>query len=623
MHPAISRSNLATSDGQPLEYSVGDVEAGFRDADHVFEGTYTTGRQSHVCPEPTAALAVWDRFTRRLTISCTTQVPFQVQKTLAYALDIPASKVRVIMTAMGAGFGARQECLDQLPVVAALAMRTGAPVKFVNTRREEFLTRTRHPSRITLKTGVKRDGTMTAMQARVLTDGGAYSSHSVPVNMSLMWMLAFYRCPNMRFAALPAYTTAPVASAFRGYGCPQARFATEVHVDEICQRLGLDPVDYRLKNCRVAGDAFIPSVVDEPIRSCGLEECLRRGAESIGWTRRKDPGYRGTGVTRRGMGVAATFIWSGSGKLDTDRSAALVQVREDGSALLNTGVADLGGGSRAVLAQIAAETLGIPHESVVMLNGITVDTDVNLPDVGTYASRVTYVAGGAVKAAAEAARGQLLRFAAELLHASPDDLRVAEGRIYVKGSADPSFTVAEVVTMAGATPSGSTDIVGVASREPEQAPSYAASFAEVEVDTETGLVTVLKIAAAHDVGRAINPGRCVGQIMGGAAMGVGFALTEDLVVDPSTGELLNDSFLDYKFCSSEDMPEVDAIIVEAPDPSGPYGAKGLGELAMVTTAPALSNAIHDAVGVRMVDLPITPEKMLAALGRQAGERQDG
>ena len=302
VHPEVSDSNLATADGEPLEYAVGDVEAGLACADRVIQATYSTGRQSHVCPEPTAALALWDESGQRLTIKCTTQVPFLVQQTVAYVLGLPAAGVRVITTAMGAGFGLRQECLDEFPVVAALAMRTRAPVKLVNSRRDEFLTRTRHPARMTLRTGVKADGTMTAIEARVVTNTGAYSSHSVPVNLSLLWMLAFYRCPAMRFTALPVYTTTPVASACRGYGCPQARFATEVHVDEICEMLGLDPVEYRLRHCRVTGDPFIPGVADDPIASCGLEECLRRGAESIGWARRAEAGYHGTGATRRGDG---------------------------------------------------------------------------------------------------------------------------------------------------------------------------------------------------------------------------------------------------------------------------------------------------------------------------------
>jgi xanthine dehydrogenase molybdenum-binding subunit len=311
--------------------------------------------------------------------------------------------------------------------------------------------------------------------------------------------------------------------------------------------------------------------------------------------------------------MATCIHVSGCRGLYSEHSTAIVKVNEDGAVFVHTGVADLGNGNRTVMAQIAAEVLGVPYEAVYIVGGMVVDTDISPLDVGTYGSRATYVAGGAVKRAAEDARRQILELAGDNLEISVDDLVLRDGRVFVAGAPEKSTSMADLVMEANWAWEGSRDIVGVCHHEPSQAPIYAASFIEVEVDTESGEARLLKVVSAHDVGRAVNPAHCRGQIFGAASQGLGYATTEHLAIDRKTGYPLNASMLDYRILSMNDMPEVIPILVETDEPTGPFGAKGLGELAMVPTAAAFSNAIYNAVGVRLRELPITPDKILQAL----------
>jgi len=609
----------------------GDLEKGFAEADHVFEGVYSSHRVHTCYMEPRVCVVDCDR-QGNYTVHSSTQHLFGLRQKLAYALEIPESKVRVIKSPyIGGGFGGKLDLGYIEPVAALLSRKSGLPVRIEQTRYEDFISTARHPIKVYLKTGVKKDGTFTARYAKSILDTGAHATHGAEViNVhGVFGLLMTYRCPNSKWEGFTVYTNNMIGGGYRGYGSPQACFAAESQIDEICEQLRLDPIAFRRRNAFRPGDPH-PMIPGLKLDTYAFDECLTRGADRIGWLKRGKPDS-GTGTRKRGIGFACQPMWV-SGCLGFpdiyEHSGAIVKLNPDGSADLATATMDLGSGQITTLCQIAAAELGLPMDAVHMVQNS--DTTTVPFDAPSHASRVTYAAGTAVRAAAQVARERLLKVASIMMEASPEDLEVTDGRVSVKGAPGQSMTIAEVVSRAespymqhgaqGPVPTTIEEkgtIIGTSSLAPKANPSpVSVEFVEVEVDTETGGVKVLRVVYAHDLGRLIHPQGAEGQVEGGFQQGMGYALMENLQFDPDSGACLSGDFLDYKIPTAVEMPrDIQSIFIESNEPSGPFGAKSLSEPCITVPAPALANAIYNAVGVRIRDLPITPEKVLAALGK--------
>ena len=611
-------------------FAFGDLEKGFEEADYVFENTYETQRV-HTCYMEPRVCVVDSDARGNLTVWSSTQSLFGTREKLASALGIAVGKVRVVRPPyIGGGFGGKLDICYIEPIAALLSLKTHRPVRIEQTRYEDFITSARNPFKVVLKTGVKKDGAFVARYARSVLDTGGHATHGAVVLMvhGMYGFLLPYRCPNSKWEGYTVYTNNMIGGGFRGYGVPQAAFAVESQIDEICEKLHLDPIEFRLKNAHSEGQPhpFDPGAKLDTYR---FSECLRQGAEQIGWTERL-PAEKKNGIKKRGVGLACQPLWvSGCvGFPDIyEHSGAIVKLNVDGSADLSMATIDMGCGQTAVLSQITAEQLGVPMEAVRMTYA---DTETVPFDAPSHASRVTYSAGNAAKAAATAARKRLLEIAGPMLKTSPDDLETNNGRVYVKGAPDKSVSIADVVKRAESpfvrmVPDGMErtslqekgTVMGFASLAPPSNPSSAtAEFVEVEVDTETGEVQVLRVVYAHDIGRVINPAGAQGQVEGGFQQGMGYALMENLVFDKENGACLAGDFLSYKMPTAVEMPsDIKSVFIESNEPSGPFGAKSLAEPCAIVPAPAIANAIANAIGVRIRELPITPEKILAALGK--------
>ncbi|MFQ5692328.1 MAG: xanthine dehydrogenase family protein molybdopterin-binding subunit [Nitrospinota bacterium] len=602
-----------------IHVDVGDVDAAFRNADIVVENEYRVPRIQHASLEPHVSIGYLDE-DRRLVMRTSTQVPFHTRRQMASALQIPEARIRLIKPRIGGGFGGKQEMVLE-DITGALVLATGRPVKMELRRREEFvMARSRHAQVLRMKTGAMRDGRLVANELRVVADTGAYGGHSKTVQTNTgAHPLPVYPAENIRYHCEVAYTNLPPAGAMRGYGTPQGIFAFENQMDQVAERLGMDPLELRLKACirkgqtdpislvlseesTSGGEAVGRVVLDE-----GLTEVMRRGAERFGWAEaRKATGRApaGDGRFRRGVGMACAL--QGNGIPGIDWGATTIKINDDGSFNVLAGEADLGTGADTVLAQMVAETLGVGMDRVIVYSG---DTDRTPFDVGAYASSTTFVSGMAAKKAAEDVRAQVLQSAGELLEARPEDLTLENGE--VRTSAGHSVPLREVALHA--LYGEKRQIAATASHvAPMSTPPFSAQFVEVEVDTETGCVRVLRLVAAVDCGFCIHPVLAEGQVEGAVQMGLGYGLTEGIRYD-AEGAVLNDTFLDYKIFTAGDMPELDVIMVESHNEAGPFGAKAVAEVPVNPPAPAIVNAVYNAVGVRIGDLPLTPEKILAAL----------
>lgn len=598
--------------------SEGDVDAAFASCDVIVEGTYSTQPQVHCYLEPCGALAELDD-AGRIVIWSPCQAVSRVQATVAEVLGLPMARVRAIATRVGGAFGGKADVTVQ-PVAALLAMRTRRPVKLVLPRNDDFLMmRTRHPAEVWMRTGAKADGTIVAREARVVLDGGAYAEDSAAVlGFALFIARGPYRIANVRVEGEAVYTHRLRAAGFRGYGNPQVTFAGEAQLDELAERLKIDPLALRLQNAMVAGDAWLGGSKAD---ACGLVECLERVRDASGWGRAAAPPARPG--RKRGLGVACMAHICGI--LST---SAIVRVLEDGTVNLNTAAVDLGEGSDTVLAQMCAEALRIPVDWV---NFAPPDTDGSPYNWSTGGSRVTYMVGRAVGQAAADVRRQLFEHASAMLECASDDLELLPGgRVGIVG-ADRNVSFHAISQrahwMAGGPILGQASVMfeggGV---DPKRTIisgnglgrlgvfTFGAQVAEVEVDERTGEVHVLRFWAAHDVGRAINPASVRGQIVGGVAQGIGYALIEDLAYDGARPA--NPNLMDYKIPGAHDLPAIEPIIVEHPEPTHPFGAKGVGEPPIVGVAPAIANAIAGASGIRLRALPMTPERVLDALDRR-------
>ena len=616
IHP---HGNLAIP--EPLALQRGDIDAGFAAADIVLEETYHLPTHSATPLEPRAALASWHG--DRLTVWKSTRGVHVDRAVLADALGLEQANVRVIGPNMGGSYGNKDES-RMAALAALLSIRSGRPVRIEYSREEEFVAgRTRHGGRINLRIGITRDGDITAIHGDALMDSGAYQATAPQMTRRIgQGILYLYRCPNVRFDARTVTTNRPVAGSYRALGAPQGHFALETLMDRAAEAVGMDPLAFRMRNHvpleGQAGPRLTPpdQIVDgQPVEggisfsSNGLEECLRRGAAEFGW----DEPFENSDPTdlfiRRGRGVSIMLYRGGVG-FD---SAAGLSIGEDGRVNLVSGLIDVGEGAVTVLCQLAAEAMAVPYEDVIPRFADTEGT----PDAPiTAGSAATFSTGTAVVQAADRLREQLLEAAAGRLEADASALSIADGAVGVADDPARRVTYAELAlavapqTLAAEatiTPGSPDYIIN----------SFGAHFCEIEVDTATGRVRVTRYVAAHDSGRIINPRTALNQVEGAISQMLGFALSEELITDAPTGVTLNGSYLEHKSPTIQDYPDITTIFADVIDPVGPMGAKALGEVPSVGVAPAIANALYDAIGVRFTRLPITPDRVLDALAQRA------
>ncbi len=600
-----------------LVRNFGDVAKGLSEADFIFEDVFELPRVASCTLEPHGCIAQIDS-QGNLTVWSSTQSITNIHEEVGIPLGLPLHKIRVIAPFVGGAFGNKSVILPLEPITAFLARKAQRPVKIVTTREEEFTcSRTRYAMIIRLKTGVKKDGAITFRDAQVITDNGAYNNKAQGITMVTCNRIGnLYRVPHVRTEALIVYTNNQYGGALRGWGGPQAHFAVESQMDIIANQIGFDPLDFRLRNVNQPGDK---TVWGWEITSCGFSDCLRRAAQEIGWPKRREK------KKFRGIGIAGA-VHSGGGSMGAHGPAnfeeVLVKLNSDGTVNVSVGCVDMGQGSSTVLAQIVAEELGVDTKEVKV---ITPDTDNAPRTMGPWGSRITFIAGNAARKAAAEVKSKMLAIAKDLLDVTDTaHLGFENGEIFVRNTLAKHLGIREVTEYFSR--HFGQAILGRGFYNPENtvppdrttgygntspAYSFCAHAAEVEVDPETGKVEVIKIVAAHDIGKAINPMLVEGQIDGGIAMGIGYALLEELKFD--NGKTLNPTFAGYKILNSTEKPRLHHILIETDDPNGPFGAKGVGEIAMIPTAPAIANAIYDAVGVRIKELPISQGKILKAL----------
>jgi putative selenate reductase molybdopterin-binding subunit len=619
--------NLAAA----IHIDIGDVEQGFKEADHVFEHEYVVPKVQQAHIEPHVVVTYWDE-DDRLVVRTSTQVPFHARRILAPVLGLPIKRIRVVKPRIGGGFGGKQEVMIE-DVAGHLTIATGRPVIYEYTREEEFTaSRARHPMRVKMKTGVRNDGTITANAMYCLTNTGAYGCHALTVtgntghkSMALYVGDGKYReKPNIQFKAEIVYTNTTPAGAFRGYGVPQGFWPVERQMERIAQALNLDPIEFRLKNALRVGELQPFSTAwsegrepqPETIETNGLEDCVRNGRVAIGWDRKYgNPDWQevpGKPWLKKGVGVA--LVMQGTAIPYLDMGGASIKMNDDGSFNLLIGATDLGTGSDTVLAQMAAEVLGVPLNDIIVYSS---DTDFTPFDVGAYASSTTYISGGAVVIAAQKVAEKLMKRAAKMLNERAEGPQVEPGEIHLEDrkafALDGRFVTMEEIGYHSLHHSEQEQIMEVGSYvSPVAPPPFAAQFAEVTVDTETGMVVVDKLVMAVDSGVIVNPVTASGQIEGGMTQALGYAVCEEMVYD-SQGDIREKDLRDYHIFAAHEMPELETIFVETFEPSHPFGVKAVAEIPMDGVAPAVGNAIMHASGADLSDNPATPERVWMAL----------
>ena len=603
----------------------GDVDGNMAAAPHVFEQTFRV-HQVQQCPiEPHISMA-WLDSDERMVVRTATQVPFHTRRMLAPLIGMEIKDIRVIKPRIGGGFGAKQEMLIE-DIVAHLAITTRRPVRLELDRAEEFYaSRTRHPQTITYRTAVDDDGALLAQEMRIIGNTGPYGTHGFTVQIvSGLRGLTSYNAASKRFDCHVVYTNIPVPGAYRGYGAPQAEFALEAHMEDIARSLDLDPIDFKRRNWVKVGDemdiaphlgerAVAEEELDEypKVMSSGIEECVAQGQREIHWHRRADEAWKrpaGRPNIRRGLGFA--FCMHGTAIPFLDMGGCSIKLNDDGSFNMLIGATDLGTGADTVIGQIAAEVLGVPLDDIKVYSS---DTDMTPFDTGAYASSTTYISGTAAMRAAEAVRVRLKERAAMLLEVDePCTIELRDRRAY---AADGRSVSLEEIALDSLHWQDQEQIMGTASHvSPDCPPPFAAQFAEVEVDVDTGQVTVTKLVMAVDCGVAINPVTASGQVEGGMIQALGYAHCEEIVLDEA-GRMVNPSFGPYKIYRADEMPDTVVYLVQTMEDSGPFGAKAVAEIPKDGVAPAVRNAILDATGVAINELPFTPERVWAALQAQ-------
>jgi 4-hydroxybenzoyl-CoA reductase alpha subunit len=591
----------------------GDPQKAFEKCDYVREDTFTTQSAIHCCLEPRAALAHWEQ-SGKLTVYTSTQTPYYVQQHLGLTLDMSPDNIRVIKPHVGGGFGGKSDGLSAVEFCAALlAQKAGRPVKIVCSRDEEFMAaRRKHPVQLTMKTGVKKDGAIIARQCEAVLDGGAYCSLG-PLTTVLVgtFQTLPFKFDHFQYDGFRIYTNKPPCGAMRGHGGPQVHFAQDVQLDMIAEDLGLDPLEMAIKNGLRAGDE---SAAGFKIVSSGFRDCLKKVATDSGWRQKRQTKSKDAD-NACGIGLGCGGFPSGAGfyfnKTTSAHSSVIIRIGEGGGISVFTGASDIGQGSDSVICQIVAEVLGLPLEDIHLTSA---DTHLTPPDMGTYSSRVTVAAGNAALNAAGKIKAELFKVVSDALEANPEDLAARDRKIAVKGSPDQYISFTDAVNLYQKKNNG-MPLVGRGSyNSPDPlSPTYSfgAYICEVEVSLKTGEIKVKKFTVAHDCGQPLNPMSVEGQIEGCIGMGLGYAISEQLIVED--GRTMNPSFLDYGLPTAGQMPQIKITHVITDDPRGPFGAKETGEGSLDPAAPAIANAVYNATGVRIKDLPITAEKILKGL----------
>jgi len=605
----------------PWNLQIGDIEEGRKASDYFVKNRFSTTWVTHCCMGVSGAIADFD-YHDNVTMYSITQIPSLAQKDFNDALQAMGlkGKARVIQATIGGAFGSKLDTYAYEYIVMLLAHKTRRPVKVLFSREEEFFaTSARQPAIIDIEQGCTREGKLTFRSISMILDNGAYTSWGATTpSVMMMPISSLYRVPHVSYQAQCVYTNNMYSQAMRGYGNPQATFAIESQIDMLAEEAGIDPMEFRLMNATMPGDTTGQGL---RLATCGLKECIEQVGEELNWKSRQK-------VEGRGVGMASLIHVGGGARVyKSDGCGTILKLDDFGQVHVYTGASEIGQGSETVIAQVVAEELGVRVEDVNVINN---DTAVCPWDVGVHASRTTFVAGNSALGAAKKIKRQMLELAGDALEANPDDLVAANGLISVKGSPGKQISIAKLLRGAHHRADG-TMLMAEFFYDPgnemlnkefkgnlSMAYTFGTHGVEVEVDKETGKVEILRYVSAHDVGKALNPMLLEGQIYGGAMMGIGYALTEQLVL--REGEVKNPTFRDYNLLTASDVVPMKSFIVETEDEYGPFGAKGIGEPGCVPSAPAIANAIYDAVGVRITDLPITPEKVLAALKEKEGKQ---
>lgn len=596
-----------------IEAEVGDFDKALKESDNTIEGEFRTPKQQHAQLEPHVCITYLDE-DNRLVVRTSTQVPFHVRRIIAPLIGLPEKKIRVIKPRIGGGFGGKQEVLLE-DLCAILTLRTGRPVQLELTRSQEFTSgRSRHRQVLRYKLGVK-DQKVTAAEFKLIGDTGAYGTHGLTVNMVGGFKgLTLYNAPNSRFICDVVYTNTSPAGAFRGYGAMQAQFAIEVLMEELAEKLGLDVVEFKRKNWLKLGEPMYLAKklgegregFDQVMATSALDECVKIGMKATDFSAKRNLYKKQKGTIRKGIGISVMI--HGSGIAGLDMAAATIKMNDDGSFNLFIGATDIGTGSDTILAQIAAEGIGVPIEDFIVYSS---DTDFTPFDKGAYASSTTYISGGAVLKTAKVIRNQILTHAAKMLKVKdPDSLKIYDRNIIAPN--ENSITMRDVA-LSSLHQFDQHQIMATESHVSYTSPPPTGSqIAEVTINTESGEVEVDRMIMVVDCGRVINPLTAAGQVEGGMAQAIGFTLSEDTYYNEK-GQVTNGRFSSYGVPKIKDLPPMDVIFIQTEEPSGPFGAKSVSEIAIDGAAPAIVSAVHDATGVWLHDLPLTKEKVLNAL----------
>lgn len=607
----------------PWKLVCGDIQEGKRQAAHVVEDRLRVTWVTHCCMGTSGCIAHFDP-QGNLTFYSITQIPYLAQRDfqeLLKVLGLGGKKVRILQATIGGGFGSKLDTHPYEYVAILLAWKTRRPVKIVFSREEEFrYTSPRQPAIIHISQGCDREGRLTFREVHMILDNGAHTSWGATTpSVMMMPISSLYRVPNVLYTAKCVYTNNTYCQAMRGYGNPQATFAIETSMDHLAEAAGIDPMEFRLRNANEPGETTPQGF---KVSSCALKECIEEVGRRLDW---KEKRGRRNG---RGVGMASLIHVGGGARVyKSDGCGTIIKVDDFGKVDVFTGATDIGQGADTVIAQAVAEELGVPVEDVTVVMN---DTDVCPWDVGVHASRTTFIACHSALGAARKVKAEIFRLAALVLNEPEDQLELRDRTVLSRRNPEKRIELGKLLRGAHYRPQGrmimaeyfydpDTEMLGRDFKGNfSKAYAYGTHGVEVEVDRETGQVKILKYVAVHDVGKAINPMLIEGQIYGGAMMGIGYALTEQMVF--VEGDMKNPNFLDYKILTAKDVPPMESVLIEPWEEQGPFGAKGIGEPGCVPSAPAIANAIYDAVGVRITDLPITPEKILKALKEKEKER---
>ena len=605
-----------------FDYEHGDVVKGEAESNVVIEDRFGLHYVTHACMGVSGVIADFDDITGNLTLYSNTQVPFLHKREFAEVLELDPNRIRIIQPTIGGGFGSKLDIYPFEPICVYLARAAGRPVKLVFSRAEEFLASpTRQPARVLLRSGCRNDGRLTFRKVDMLLDNGGYTSWGATTPMVMMQTFSsLYRVPHCLYHSTAAYTNNPYAGSFRGYGNLQATFAVEAHMDKLADAIGMDPLEFRLLNAQEAGEV---SGQGMHFRSCGFKDCLRTAADRSDYLARRQQNIeqRSTGPVQRGVGMASMLHVGGGAKIyPSDGCGTILKLDDFGHVTILTGASEIGQGSETVLSQLVCEELGLPLTSVTVVNN---DTDITPWDVGVHASRTTFIAGNAAVGAARLAKEKILKAAAAATGQPMQELDLRGGGIVQRQDGSTLMTLDKLLRSMHFQDKADLVITSYYYEPPSvhqddqhkgdvsAAYAWACQVVEVEVDSDTGVVRLLKCTAAHDVGRVINRLGIEGQIEGGIVMGQGYALSEDLAI--RDGHCLNPGFRDYKLITAPEVPELDLSFIETMDGEGPRGAKGVGEAPAICVAAAVANAIENATGVRIYQLPFTPENVYRAL----------